>query len=80
MTSLLDDPCVVLAGTIKLYTEAWEFFRFCLIYYLNTNGVCNNGQVFSWPLNFGFSDWNDKIVLKDFVLNVERHTVHQLVL
>ena len=49
-------------------------------HHLNTNGVCDNGQVFSWPLNLGLSNRNDEVALKNFVLDIEGHSVHQLVL
>ena len=39
----------------------------------------DNGEVFSCPLDLGLSDGNEEVVLKDLVVNVEGHAVHQLV-
>ncbi len=47
---------------------------------LNSDGMCDNGQVFSRPLDFGLSDWQHEVALKDLVVDIKGHAVHQLVL
>ncbi len=42
--------------------------------------MCDNGEVFSGPLDLGLSYGNEEVVLEDLVVNVEGHAVHQLVL
>ena len=42
--------------------------------------MCDDSQIFSGSLDFGLSDWQHEVVLENLVVDVEGHSVHQLVL
>lgn len=49
-------------------------------FHLDSDGVSDDGEVFSGPLDLGLPDGQDEVVLEDLVVDLEGHAVHQLVL